>query len=196
MHKQQVEYSETIESLRKKMEYTEKVAQENKDTLQMNIKLAGELEDYRSQTRRLIHDIQQKDQELVALRRAHTQRQSPQRGGDYIQRLIEVKDQHGIVKGDGDDWRNYESLERPKVTTVVVHTMEGVVCMNIQKPQTPLNAQDRPTVIVKRGNEYEAGTLMYVGTFDGEEIAGVQMSIHRPSEFEKPLIILQWIDPK
>ena len=70
MHKQQVEYSEAIESLRKKMEYTDKIAQENKETQQINIKLAGELEDYRSQTKRLIHDIQQKDQEIVTLRRA------------------------------------------------------------------------------------------------------------------------------
>lgn len=76
MHKQQVEYSEAIESLQKKMEYTEKVAQENKETLQMNIKLAGELEDYRSQTKRLIHDIQQKDQELVTLRQALAQKPS------------------------------------------------------------------------------------------------------------------------
>ena len=74
MHKQQVAYSEAIESLRKKMEYTEKVALENKETLQVNIKLAGELEDYRSQTKRLIHDIQQKDQELIALRRALAQK--------------------------------------------------------------------------------------------------------------------------
>ena len=74
MHKQQVEYSEAIESLRKKMEYTEKVALENKETLQVNIKLAGELEDYRSQTKRLIHDIQQKDQELIALRQAVAQK--------------------------------------------------------------------------------------------------------------------------
>ena len=76
MHKQQVEYSEAIESLRKKMEYTEKVALENKETLQVNIKLAGELEDYRSQTKRLIHDIQQKDQELIALRQAVAQKPS------------------------------------------------------------------------------------------------------------------------
>ena len=73
MHKQQVEYSEAIESLRTKMKFTEKVAQENKETLQINIKLAGELEDYRSQTKRLIHDIQQKDQELETLRQALAQ---------------------------------------------------------------------------------------------------------------------------
>ena len=76
IHKQQVEYSEAIESLRKKMEYTEKVALENKEMLQVNIKLAGELEDYRSRTRRLIHDIQQKDQELIALRQAVAQKPS------------------------------------------------------------------------------------------------------------------------
>ena len=52
----------------------------------------------------------------------------------------------------------------------------------IQKPQAPLIAKDRPTVIVKRGNEYEAGTLMYIGTFGGKEIAGLQMSIRQPSK--------------
>ena len=41
----------------------DKVAQE---TLQM----AGELEDCRSQTKRLIHDIQQKDEEIMALKQA------------------------------------------------------------------------------------------------------------------------------
>lgn len=67
MHRQQIEYAEAIESLRKKLE---KITQESKETLQINIKLAGELEDYRSQTKRLIHDIQQKDQELATLRQA------------------------------------------------------------------------------------------------------------------------------
>ena len=59
--------------------------------------------------------------------------------------------------------------------------------MNIQKPPAPLNAKDRPTVIVKKGNEYEAGTLMYIGIFSGKEIAGLQMSVRQPSKFEMPL---------
>ena len=108
MHKQQVEYSETIESLRKKMEYTEKVAQENKDTLQMNIKLAGELEDYRSQTRRLIHDIQQKDQELIALRQALAQRQSLQQSGDDLPELNEVKAQLEAVTQEKNELLQYQ----------------------------------------------------------------------------------------
>ena len=101
MHKQQVQYSEAIESLRKKMEYTDKIAQENKETQQINIKLAGELEDYRSQTKRLIHDIQQKDQEIVMLRRALDQEQSPQQSsrGD-AQQLNEVKTQlEAMIQG-------------------------------------------------------------------------------------------------
>ena len=93
MHKQ-VQYSEAIESLRKKMDYTDKIAQESKETQLINVKLAGELEDYRSQTKRLIHGIQQKDQEIVMLRRALNQEQSPQQWsrGD-VQQLNEVKDQ-------------------------------------------------------------------------------------------------------
>ena len=76
VHKQQVEYSEAINTLQKKIGYADKVAQENTETHQMNVKLAGELEDYRSQTKRLIHDIQQKDEEMVALKQALAQRPS------------------------------------------------------------------------------------------------------------------------
>lgn len=76
LHKQQVEYSEAIATMRKRIEYADKVAQENTETHQTNVKLAGELEDYRSQTKRLIHDIQQKDEEMVALRQALAQRPS------------------------------------------------------------------------------------------------------------------------
>ena len=93
--------------------------------------------------------------------------------------------QHGAVGGDGDDRQgsgSKGSLERPKIKTVEIRTKEGVVHATIQKPQAPLIAKDRPTVIVKRGNEYEAGTLMYIGTFGGKEIAGLQMSIRQPSK--------------
>ena len=95
--------------------------------------------------------------------------------------------QYGAVGGDGEDGQSSESrgsLERPKAKTVEVRVKEGVVHMNIQKPQAPLNTKNKPTVIVKRGNEYEAGTLMYTGTLGGKEVAGVQMSIRQPSEFE------------
>ena len=112
MHKQQVQYSEAIESLRKKMEYTDKIAQENKETQQINIKLAGELEDYRSQTKRLIHDIQQKDQEMVMLRRALDQEQSPQQSsrGD-AQQLNEVKTQlEAMIQGKNDLLQHQERV--------------------------------------------------------------------------------------
>ena len=102
----------------------------------------------------------------------------------------ELVQEHGAVGGDGDERRScgsQESLERPKTRSVEVRTKEGVVHVNIQKPQGPLSAKDRPAVIVKRGTEYEAATLMYVGTLGGKEIAGVQLSIRLPSEFEMPL---------
>ena len=104
IHKQQVEYSEAIESLRKKMEYTDKIAQEYKETQQINIELAGELEDYRCQTKRFIHDIQQKDQEMVMLRRALDQEQSPQQWsrGD-TQQLNEVKTQLEAMTQEKND---------------------------------------------------------------------------------------------
>ena len=73
LHKQQIEYSEAINNLRKRIDYADKVAQENTQTHQINVKLAGELEDYRSQTKRLIHDIQQKDEEIATLKQALAQ---------------------------------------------------------------------------------------------------------------------------
>lgn len=73
LHKQQVEYSEAINNLRKRIDYADKVAQENTQTHQINVKLAGELEDYRSQTKRLIHDIQQKDEDIVRLKQTLAQ---------------------------------------------------------------------------------------------------------------------------
>ena len=100
---------------------------------------------------------------------------------------------HGAVGGGGDERQSSGSrgsLERPKTKTVEVRTKEGVVQVNIQKPQGPLSAKDKPTVIVKRGNEYEAGTLMYIGTVGSKEIAGLEMSIRQPSKFESPHIIL------
>ena len=95
----------------------------------------------------------------------------------------EAQYQHGAARGDGDDRQSSGSrgsLERPKIE---VYTKEGVAYMNIITPPVPLSVRDRPTVIVKRGNKYEAGTLMYIGTFGGKEIAGVQMSIRQSSEF-------------
>ena len=81
-------------------------------------------------------------------------------------------------------------MQTPKAMTVEVCTMEGVERMNIKKPQTPLSAEDKPDVIVKTGdNEYVAGILLYIGTLDGKEVAGIQMSTRQLSEFE---MLTQW----
>ena len=76
------------------------------------------------------------------------------------------------------------SLGGPKsnIRMVEVQTKEGIAHMKIQKPHAPLNAKEKPTVIVKKGDSYEVGTLMYVGSPGGKEIAGVQMNIRQSSE--------------
>lgn len=76
------------------------------------------------------------------------------------------------------------SLGGPKsnIRMVEVQTKDGIVHMKIQKPHTPLNAKEKPTVIVKKGDSYEVGTLMYVGIHSGKEIVGVQMNIRQSSE--------------
>ena len=76
LHKQQVEYSEAVATMGKRIDYVDKMTQENTETHQTNVKLAGELEDYRSQTKRLLQDIKQKDEEIVVLRQALAQRSS------------------------------------------------------------------------------------------------------------------------
>ena len=96
--------------------------------------------------------------------------------------------QHGGLRSDGEQGQSSESkgsLERCKVNTrtVTVHTKEGIIHVKIRKPHTPLNPKDKPTVIVKKGNDYEAGMLMYIGTHSGKEVAGIQMSIRQQSKF-------------
>ena len=76
LHKQQVEYSEAINSFHKKIDFADKVAQDNREVNQMNVKLAGELEDYRSQTKIFIQDMKQKDEEIMALKQALARRPS------------------------------------------------------------------------------------------------------------------------
>lgn len=82
---------------------------------------------------------------------------------------------------------------KSNVRMVEVQIKEGIVHMKIQKPHTPLNAKERPTVIVKKGDSYEVGTLMYVGTHGGKEIAGVHMSIRQSSELIFMLVLFEHI---
>lgn len=71
------------------------------------------------------------------------------------------------------------TLNRTKQFTefdmVDVQTKEGTKVMRIGRPRGALSAKNRPKVVVKRGEEYEQGTLMFVGEVGGRELAGIQM---------------------
>ena len=59
--------------------------------------------------------------------------------------------------------------------TVNVRTKDGYADMSIQRPSTKLNPKHKPQVVVKRSDGYETGTLMFTGTFNGKDVAGVHM---------------------
>ena len=65
LKKQQLEYEEAISSLKKKISHTAKFVDENLKIHQLNVNLTAELEDYRTQTKRLLADLQQKDATLA-----------------------------------------------------------------------------------------------------------------------------------
>ena len=74
---------------------------------------------------------------------------------------------------------------RPKQITeshsfemVDVKTKNGVKVMNLCRPRGGLNAKNKPKVVVKRGEEYEQGTLMWVGVVNSKDLAGIQMDCH------------------
>ena len=67
--------------------------------------------------------------------------------------------------------------------TVEVRTKNGVVSMDITRPSAKLTAKDKPQVVVKRNDVYETGTLMFLGTINGKELAGVCMDIRMESTF-------------
>ena len=80
---------------------------------------------------------------------------------------------------------------RTKTGTVEVRTKEGIVHVEVQKPQIPLSAKDKPNVIVKRGvDDFEAGTLRYIGNHGGKEVAGVEMQLRQLSEFKMFVLVL------
>ena len=68
MKKQQLEYTEALSSIKKKIASVEKVTEENVRLHQLNVSLTGELEDYRAQTKLLLEDLKQKEEEIVRLR--------------------------------------------------------------------------------------------------------------------------------
>ena len=64
-----------------------------------------------------------------------------------------------------------------------VRTKVGTVAIAIQKPLMPLNPKEKPQVIIKRGEgDFETGTLMFIGTINQKEMAGIQLDLRMPSE--------------
>ena len=63
--------------------------------------------------------------------------------------------------------------------SATVKTKKGMVQMLIHKPTVKLNCKssNKPRVIVKRTGEenYEKGTLMYVGNLSGKDMAGIKL---------------------
>lgn len=66
--------------------------------------------------------------------------------------------------------------------TVEVRTKEGTVMMDIQRPLAKLNPKYKPQVVVRRSDGYQAGTLMYLGRVNDQDIAGVYMDTRLQSE--------------
>jgi chromosome segregation ATPase len=69
MHK----YQEALQSLQKKVGLVDEMQQENLKIHQLNLTLTGELEDYRHQTKRLLTDLRQKEEEIATLKLSRNQ---------------------------------------------------------------------------------------------------------------------------
>ncbi len=65
--KQQLEHVESFSEMKKKIENAMKLHDEYIKVSQTNIELAGDLEDYRAQTKLLLQEIKQKDREISRL---------------------------------------------------------------------------------------------------------------------------------
>ena len=65
LKKQQLEYEEALGSLKKKLSHLSKLGDENLKIHTLNVKLTAELEDYHTQTKQLLADLQQKDAKLA-----------------------------------------------------------------------------------------------------------------------------------
>ena len=71
-----------------------------------------------------------------------------------------------------------------------VRTKDGQMTTYIQKPPMPLNLKEKPRVIIKRGEgDFETGTLMYIGTINQKEMAGIQLDIRMPSKCSRCLLM-------
>ncbi len=79
MQKQQLEHAESINSIKKQIAQVDGRTTEKQRLHQLNTQLTGELEDYRTQTKRLLADLQQKDAEIQQLRQ-----QLSKRGGTEV----------------------------------------------------------------------------------------------------------------
>lgn len=72
--KQQMEHAESFSEMKDKIESAMKLHDEYIKVSQTNIALSGELEDYRAQTKLLLSDLEQKDDEIRALKESVTDR--------------------------------------------------------------------------------------------------------------------------
>ena len=70
--KQQLEYQEALQALQKKIGVIDEMQVENLKIHQLNVTLTGELEDYRQQTKTLLANISQRDEELARLQEARS----------------------------------------------------------------------------------------------------------------------------
>ena len=74
LKKQQLEYDEALASLKKKAPNAAKLDQEKLQLQQLSVGLTAELEDYRTQTRRMVADLRLKEEEIGELKHALSER--------------------------------------------------------------------------------------------------------------------------
>ena len=85
---------------------------------------------------------------------------------------------HTTSGGRAKQYKESSSFEM-----VDVKTSEGTKVMSIGRPRGALNAKNKPKVVIKKGEEFEQGTLMFVGDVNGKELAGIQMDCRVSSKF-------------
>jgi len=75
-----------------------------------------------------------------------------------------------------------------------VKTKKGTLTTYIQKPPVPLNAKEKPHVIIKHSEgNYEMGTLMYIGAINQKIMAGVHLDLRMPSMLLEIVDILEQV---
>ncbi len=78
--------------------------------------------------------------------------------------------------------KQYSETSSTSIEFVDVKTKEGIKVMSIGRSRGTLNAKTKPRVVIKRGEEFEQGTLMFVGEVNGKELAGIKMDCRVSSE--------------